>query len=192
MNLAHRLTLLEAGHFALNRKANENAVKDKFDEAIRQATRIGSRQDAALANWHAGEYSLPKKKDGDWASYYVKKVHWLYRDWEAHRVCQPGTRPLWFRDSTKDKKTDRDDMVYDRGGVPQTVITEPRMATPWDYPKEKTYTKPSTSPTGVPQYPAWDSTREPPDKGLYESYPTKNGSVNPSYGTKPTSTHEKG
>ena len=88
MNLAHRLTLLEAGHFALNRKANENAVKDKFDEAIRQATRIGSRQDAALANWHAGEYSLPKKKDGDWASYYVKKVHWLYRDWEAQRMCE--------------------------------------------------------------------------------------------------------
>ena len=88
MNLAHRLTLLEAGHFALNRKANENAVKDKFDEAIRQATRIGSRQDAALANWHAGEYFLTKKKDGDWASYYVNKVHWLHRDWEAHRMCE--------------------------------------------------------------------------------------------------------
>ena len=88
MNLAHRLNLLEAGDFALNHKADEKAVRDKFNEAIQQATRIGSRQDAALANWHAGEYFLTKKKDGDWASYYVNKVHWLYRDWEAHWMCE--------------------------------------------------------------------------------------------------------
>ena len=88
MNLAHRLNLLEAGDFALNHKADEKAVRDKFNEAIQQATRIGSRQDAALANWHAGEYFLTKKKDGDWASYYVNKVHWLYRDWEAQRMCE--------------------------------------------------------------------------------------------------------
>ena len=88
MNLVHRLALLEAGHFALNRNANENAVRKKFDEAIRQATKIGYRQDAALANWHAGEYFLTKKQDTDWAGYYINKAHWLYRDWEAHRVCE--------------------------------------------------------------------------------------------------------
>ena len=58
------------------------------DKAIRQATRIGSRHDVALANWHAGEYFLAKKHDTDWASCYVNKVHWLYRDWEAHRMCE--------------------------------------------------------------------------------------------------------
>ena len=87
MNLAHRLALLEAGHFALNRNANENAVRKKFDEAIRQATKIGYRQDAALANWHAGEYFLTKKKDADWAGYYIGKALQLYREWEAHRMC---------------------------------------------------------------------------------------------------------
>ena len=58
------------------------------DKAIVQASRIGSRHDVALVNWHAGENFLTKKKDGDWASYYVNKVHWLYRDWEAHRMCE--------------------------------------------------------------------------------------------------------
>ena len=83
-------------------------------------------------------------------------------------------------------------MMYDRGGVPPTVITEPQMDRPWDYSKEINFPKPSTNPTEVPLNPTWDSTRERKEEGLYESYPTKNESVNLPHGTQSTGTYEKG
>ena len=64
------------------------------------------------------------------------------------------------------------------------VITEPQMATPWDYSKEENYSMPSINPTGALLHPAQVSTWEQSNVRKYELYTTKNESLNHSHGTQ--------
>ena len=91
MNTAHRLLLLVADYLAVTASSSadkELLVKHAYEKAIKQATRTGFRQDAALANLHAGEYFLTGQQDMYWASYYISRAIQLFDDWGAHGVTR--------------------------------------------------------------------------------------------------------
>ena len=81
VNNIHRYLLLKAEITAFG---CNNLVKVKvcYDAAISTASRAGFRQDAALGNELAAEYTL-SIGDESWASHYFTAAHALYRDWGA-------------------------------------------------------------------------------------------------------------
>ena len=88
MNQYHKLLLLDAGYLALtSSKPREKFVQRAFEKAIKMATRTGFRQDAALANLHAGIYFLNIRKDKNWAGYYIARSVELFEDWGAIGVA---------------------------------------------------------------------------------------------------------
>jgi histidine kinase len=87
LNTLHRYLLMQADMMACSsskRRKGHNTVKNAFDEAIVMAGKAGFRQDAALGNELAGEYSLTTREDNTfWAEFYFSRAYDLYMEWGA-------------------------------------------------------------------------------------------------------------
>ena len=87
MNLSHKLMILDACYLSLSSK-NEELAKQAYEKAIKMATRTGFRQDAAVANLHAGMYYLNVRNDKYRASDYIGRSIELFEDWGAVGVAK--------------------------------------------------------------------------------------------------------